>query len=172
MKTKLKLSLRSDFELLPIGTRVSYHHRAGIARFKKQTNYEDERKGWILVEGTLPGPELVKADSDPVWIDGYNWNRVKDMFFDWPQARTPYTSLEKVNKTIMVWPEDGFGWIIGIKRKSIGVSSPGYARGPEYESGYHSTLMYVDLYVVKPWYEGVDYVLCPLWAVKEVKDDE
>lgn len=168
----LSLATRSSIELLPIGTRVSYHHRAGVARYKKHSQLHDVdgRQGWILVDGALPGPELVGMGSGPIWIGGYNWNRVKDMFFDWPQAATQYPG-GKINKTVMVWPSDGFGWITGIMRKSIGVSEKGYTRGyeyPEYEPGYHSTLMYVDLYVVKPWYEGTAYLLCPLWGVQAV----
>lgn len=43
--------------------------------------------------------------------------------------------------------------------------------GEDYEPGYHHTLMYVDLYIVKLWYEGKDCILCPLWAVRKVEEE-
>lgn len=177
MSKTFPLATRSSIELLPIGTRVSYHHRAGVARYKVPSRlYDvDGRKGWILTDGTLPGPEIVGPDATPVLISDYNWNRVKDMFFDWPQAGM-YFPNQKVNKTVMLWPSDGFGWVMGIMRKSIGESSSGYRHsmggyGEDYEPGYHHTLMYVDLYIVKLWYEGKDCILCPLWAVRKVEEE-
>lgn len=185
-KYRLKNCLRSDFELLEIGTRIHYHHRAGIARLltlypnQHRNYYSDEkiRWGWKIVEGTLVyngrQPETVPMeDKNGKLIDGWNFNPVREMFFDWPQAHFSKWGYKQCqyNKTVMVWPNDGFGWIMGIMRKSIGVSSRSYGHGEDYEQGYHDTDMYVDLYVVKPWYEGAQYVLCPLWAVQEVKDD-
>lgn len=183
-KIRLKGCLRSDFKLFDIGTRVSYHHRAGIARwmllYGKPSDYpysEQPKSGWKIVEGTLVyngrNPETLPMGEVGTWQDGYNHNTVREMFFDWPQAQfSKWGYLQGTcNKTVMVWPDDGFGWIMGIMRKSIGASSRSYGRGEDYEEGYHTTDMYVDLYVVKPWYEGTQYILCPLWAVKEVSDD-
>lgn len=173
-------SLRSGYDLLPLGTSIHYHHRAGVARYLPM--FRDDpgsKKGWKIVEGTLVydgrNPEL--TEEGPT-IDGWNHNALREMFFTWPQAYFSKWGYKQgqYNKTVMVWPDDGFGWIIGIMRKSIGVSTSGYRSrsmyGDDYEPGYHTTDMYVDLYVVKPWYEGTQYLLCPLWAVSEVKDDE
>jgi hypothetical protein len=173
---------------LPLGTYVKYHHRAGVARHKRHTflheDSPDTRKGWILVAGTLPNesvmvirnnirvPAYMLGDEEVENLPKINkmyTDRIKDMFYDWPQALDAHK--QKINKTVMVWPDDGSGWIMGKIRKSIGVSSPGgiygggYFEPPEWEPGYHHTLMYVDLYVVKVSYEGTNYVLCPLWAV-------
>lgn len=177
-KTALPLATRSSIELLSFGTRIAFHHRAGVARHKKLHADLDD-KGWIIVQGCSTREVVYENDDFPfntvsqkVHDLGYS-DRKKHMFFNWPKASSNYG--QHCNKTVFVWSEDGFGWIIGVIRKSIGVSSPGYRSrswdGDDYEPGYHHTDMYVDLYVIKQWYEGTDYILCPLWAVSGVEDD-
>lgn len=177
MKLKLK-TLKQD-ELLGIGTEVTFHHRAGVARFKKKANpstNEENKLGWVITDG-VQGNEVFPSKP----FDKNNWEitelkdgRTKYEFFDWPQARNSLN--QKYNKTILTWPEDGCGWVMGIVRRSIGVSERGYMSsstyyGPgEYEPGYHHSDMYVDLYVIKQSYIGTDYILCPVWAVMEIID--
>lgn len=158
----LELATRSSVDLLPLGTRVSYHHRAAVARYKPHPwrnsykHVDDRPKGWILVG-------IRWGDLQP----GFTMDSLKDMFFDWPRSRGEYYEN---NKTVMVWPEDGFGTIMGIVRKGIGKSERGRSSMGEWEPGFFIVDMYVDLYALKLGYEGTDFILCPLWSVKELSD--
>lgn len=195
------LALRSDFEFLPIGTRVHYTHRAGVARYKKlwkdppkeETKYYSDAKpgaldlsavdllpeekapiGWKIVEGANRNDSLVP--DDPLFggtgIGDYYENHIRYAFAKLPQAKSRFGF--KLNKTVMVWPCDSFGWVIGMVRRAIGVSHKGgYSGGyyeREYEPGYLDVEMYVDLYVIKTYYEGVEYIYCPVWAVSRVEE--
>ena len=163
------LAVRSAYELLPLGTNVAFHHRAGIARWMPLDRNQDRDGpyGWKIVEGTYRG-EMVPGEPLS------HFEQLREMFFQWPQAagRNP---TEKRNKTVMVWPHLGFGFIIGIIRRSCGYSRKSHSYnsmdGWDFDPGYHVTDIYVDLYVVKQIYEGTDYILCPLWAVSEVDDE-
>lgn len=155
------------FELFELGTKVSYHHRAGVARYKR-LHKDLEPRGWVIVQGVNSREiQPMEANGDIPFYDGFSWNHMRHIFFDWPRARMSYGQY---NKTVMVWPDEGQGYVIGKIRRSIGVSSSGYRDNfsGEFEPGYHSTDMYVDLYVIKTQYDGTDYILCPLWAVQEV----
>lgn len=190
MKTKTRkrksppLALRSDFEFLPIGTRVHAHHRAGVARYGKlwKDTCEDAGGtglfaaetlkapvGWRIVEGVYRG-ELVP----PLNILDTSGDFLRFKFKDFPRAKFQYGTC---NKTVMVWPTDSFGWIIGIMRKGIGESHKGYQYSgsyynePEYDPGYLALDIYVDLYAIKQTYEGTDYILAPVWAVHKVEED-
>lgn len=174
-----------DEELLPFGVEVQYHHRAGVARFKKRADDRDEgRRGWVITEGIAYHNETIPLESDSrMDLLGVNdqWdNRVKYVFYRWPQAKMGFSAsfdnswrFESYNKTIMLWPEDGFGWLIGKIRKSIGVSErqsyipASYYGDADYDSGGHASDMMVDLYVVKRQYEGTNFIYCPWWAVKK-----
>lgn len=168
-----------DKELIPIGTEISFSHRAGVARFKKRANPSEGKEnefGWIITEGILyhnetvryPTEDLVGLSLSSLDDDTYWDNRIKYQFWSWPRARHRFG---KINKTVFVWPDDGVGWIIGKIRRGIGISeksgySPATYYGPaEYDQGYLDVQMYVDLYVVKTQYYGTSFVLCPPWAV-------
>jgi hypothetical protein len=170
---KLPNTTLKDEELLPIGTEVAFNHRAGVARFKTKANPvkgEEKKQGWVITDG-VNGNELIQMTENPFDLDKFScWdNRIKYAFFDWPQAKMDARS--KYNKTVLVWPVNGRGYVIGKVRKSVGAStrshysSGGYYSESEFEPGYHSSDMYVDLYVIKTSYNGTDYILCPIWAV-------
>lgn len=193
------LALRSDFEFLQIGTRVHFTHRAGVARYKKlwkdpeeQPTYYSEKKpgaldlsrvdllpgekapiGWKIVEGISKNDTLIP--NDPLFFDtkfgGYYENHLRYAFGKYPQAKGRHGT--KLNKTVMVWPYDSFGWVIGMVRRAIGISHGGSWSGyyeREYEPGYLDLEMYVDLYVIKQYYDGVEYIYCPVWAVSKVEE--
>lgn len=165
----LPLATRSSIELLPLGTNIYFHHRAGVARMMPLDRDRSEPRGWKIVEGTYK-KEWVKEPED----GNFGGHAVREQFFDWPQAVGRYPPTRR-NKTVMVWPDEGFGFVIGVIRRSIGTStkSSSYSTmdGWDFEAGYHDSDMYVDLYVIKQFYEGTEYILCPLWAVREVADE-
>lgn len=162
----LPLATRSSYELLPIGTRIHYHHRAGVARIMPLDRDRSEPCGWKIMEGTYKN-EWTKIPGD---MD-FGAYAVREQFFHWPYDE------KRRNKTVMVWPDDGFGWIIGIVRRSIGRSgqqSSSYNSWNgeyDYDPGFHASEMMVDLYVIKQMYDGTEYILCPMWAVSEVEDE-
>jgi len=194
MKTKTRrhsppLALASDFELLPFGTRVHFTHRAGVARYKKlyEDGYKDDPSsikgltknsifgnseefraplGWKIIDGLYPREEYGEM---------LHTELARERFAKYPRAK--FGAGQITNKTVMVWPEDSFGWIIGKVRKAIGASSPGYYSAgfggfeSDYDPGYLVVDMYVDLYVVKQMYDGTQYVYCPMWAVNKVADE-
>lgn len=178
-----------DEQLLPFGVPIQYHHRAGVARFKKRADDDSLRKGWVITEGIAFHNEIMPAEHSPfnlIESDGMNIgdNRVKYYFYYWPQSKMGFYAqfdgswiYQSYNKTVMIWPEDGFGWLIGKIRKSVGVSErqaythASYYMDADYEAGGHSSDMMVDLYVIKRQYEGTNFILCPWWAVMQVKED-
>jgi hypothetical protein len=172
-------SMPRDADLFEMGVDIRYHHRAGVARYKKLFEGIDE-VGWKITQGVRSGEKDFMPDEgnpdDPFMLEVPNvsvevlrtgvayWHK-RYMFAKFPQARGRWYTL---NKTVMVWPEEGQGTVIGYLRKGIGQSSPGYTSGyehPEYEQGYFAVDMYVDLYVVKTEFYGTDWILCPIWGV-------
>lgn len=147
-----------------MGDYVTFNHRAGVARYKK-IHPELEEVGWKITQGCLAGEkDLIWHPTVDIPIES---GHKRYMFADWPQSTMCYKS--KINKTVMVWPESGVGWIIGYIRKGIGRSESGFTSGyeyPEYEPGYFTVDMYVDLYVVKTEFYGTEYILCPIWGVE------
>lgn len=196
----MNISLRSKHEVLPLGTSITFHHRAGVARYHRAWRPLDDRSdsppmGWVIHEGAYkresiptgmgestsefhhigPAAEYVVVEPPKPPFNTHSTSyRLVDMFFNWPQAKfykywhRDYPSVKptEYNKTVFVWPSNGTGVIMGMIRKSIGTSRRSYGRGEDYEQGYHDSDMYVDLYVVKQRYEGTEYILCPLWAVR------
>lgn len=73
----------------------------------------------------------------------------------------------KINKTVVCWPEEGQGIVIGLIRKGIGTSYEGYESGyeTEWEPGTFSAREWVWLYAVKGWINGTNYYYAPMWAV-------
>lgn len=194
-KSALPMALIADFDQFEIGTRVYCTHRAAVARYRKLwKDYEPDPPpiastinrnagivldfsgaepekaplGWKIVEGCLKN-ELV---DDGFQFDGMNYNHRMYSFAEYPRAK--FGHGQQYNKTVMVWPSEFYGWIIGMVRKGIGESHKGsyygggYYDPPDYDPGYLSVDMYVDLYVIKLYYQGTDYVYAPLWAAQKV----
>lgn len=135
-----------------LGDRVRYHHRCCEAR------YVQVREG--------------AHDSDRFWNavgigkKGLPW---PDWFEDSPFDKLPKDG--KLNKTIVVWPEEGEGVLVAMLRRGIGVSNPGYQTydfeyGPDYEQGWFDTKEWHWLYAVKHSLNGMNVVLVPMWATE------
>lgn len=158
--------------MFSMGECVTYHHRAGVARYKK-VHKDLPDVGWKITQGALSGEKDVLDPHDEMVpkINVYFWNHRRYSFFNYPQRRFGYHGL--INKTVMVWPEDGAGWVVGLIRKAIGVSqrTTRSSYHNEIDQGYFAVEMYVDLYVVKTQYQGTDTILCPIWAVKRRDED-
>lgn len=74
-----------------------------------------------------------------------------------------------INKTVVCWPEEGRGIVVGLVRKGIGVSVRGYESGyetPEWNPGYFAAKDWVWLYAVKGWINGTNFYYAPMWAVR------
>jgi hypothetical protein len=139
---------------IALGARVRYHHRAAVARLLSPEHTYNQGRRWRLYEGVgkrETGPEVFTAGG------------LADEFYDWPHR--------KVNKTIMVWPSEGVGIVIGLVKRGIGKSSPGYQHSgaggfePDYEPGYFASQSWHELYAIRHELRGIEYVLVPKWAV-------
>lgn len=144
---------------LPLGARVRFHHRAAVARW---TTYEHGPGEWRLTEGVERGwrPAISPPERDPRDIE---FSFADDPFYRRRSGRT--------NKTVIVWPEEGDGFLFGLVRRGIGEGyspSGGYDHWTgehEYDPGGFSAQALVPLYAIKTGLNGVRYLLCPTWAV-------
>jgi hypothetical protein len=131
-------------EHLELGARVRFHHRACVARVRKKEYGDPFEPCWEVIRMEGGGP-------DPL-LEG-NW--VEKL----PTGRR--------NKTIIVWPAEGEGIVIGLIRRGIGNSHAGYTSGyeyPEYEPGWFTAHEWHWLYEVKTSLRQKDKVYAPLWA--------
>lgn len=150
---------------LPLGQFVHWTHRAVVVRWIPKDNV------WIVVEGFQPGgwrPSILLPDQEHIDY-GLGEDPLGDIVFrlDKPEWNEP-------NQTILVWPEESCGHIIGLVQKGIGVSSKaipsssnwtGYDEG---EPGFDAS-GFMNLYAVKYELQGVHYMLCPWWAVRSAE---
>lgn len=142
--------------MIVLGTPVVYHHRAAVARYQSKGG---EGFGWFLYEGCN------KEGMDPKTFTPWN-----EMFIDFPQVQVPKSWSKvpsKVNKTIMVWPEEGSGIVTGKVRRQIGIShrsSGGGGMYDHFDPGYFDPFESHELYVVRHRLEGQNFILVPMWA--------
>ena len=138
--------------MIALGTPVTYHHRAAVARYKRK--YEGQERYWLLYEGSF---NHMRPDL--------GFDNERDMFRDFPlqgQERNP------INKTVMVWPEEGSGVVVGLVKRMKGISSPGYGGGDDWEPGYFDAKEGFELYAVRRELRGTDYYLVPIWAASPI----
>ena len=161
---------RDTFEL---GQWITFHHRCGVARY---LHIDKERKSlgceWVITEGCYrqeyaPWKEKVEDDGMLWWTPPPNGV----ITFNHPQLRWAFGSLPKrrdINKTIMVWPHEGEGIVVGLVRREIGESVRGYTDSfsGEYEPGYFGTESRHWLYVVKQYLAGTQTIFVPMWAAR------
>lgn len=153
------MSIRPPDDVFELGTPVVYHHRACEARVPaaKQENW---------VRGVLP-----KEGPSRYWITTGPAKWEYESGAESPVEKMPFNG--KRNKTVVCWPCEGSGIVIGLVRKGIGQSHAGYESGyeyPEYEPGYFVAEEWVWLYAIKGWLNGVNYVLAPMWATTKEKE--
>lgn len=141
--------------MIALGTPVVYHHRAAVARYTKRV-YEGQERYWCLREGA--NPKAMRIDLGMIYET--------DMFEKWPmQGR----EQNPINKTIMVWPEEGSGVVTGLVRRMKGISQSGYGYRDDYEPGYFEAKEGFDLYVIRHELKGQAYILVPMWAVQPMQ---
>jgi hypothetical protein len=142
-----------------LGARVAYHHRAAVARWMTK-DFHAVRPGqegrWGLFEGARKGAR----------IDG-SLTFETDLFADYPKQERGSRSV--VNKTVMVWPEEGVGVVTGKVRRQRGTShrassGGGYMDG-DFDPGYFDVAETFELYAIRHDLAGLDYILVPTWAV-------
>lgn len=73
----------------------------------------------------------------------------------------------RVNKTLILWPEEGDGIVIGLVRRAIGISHYGssYSDDP---GGFTALGMY-DLFQVKRFLKDKRHMLVPVWAICDLE---
>lgn len=146
--------------MIALGTPVSYHHRAAVARFGPP---EAKQKTWALREGCRKGEYV-----NPVFLDG---QFLADAFADRPAIAGRGSRL--INKTVMVWPDEGSGVVVGRVKRGRGTSEPShystsYEGGEEFEPGWFNSHEWFWLYAIRHRLDGLDYILCPEWAVAPI----
>ena len=139
-------------EHLELGDRVRFHHRAAVARLPDKLPAdgvfgEDKTLyAWDVVAKEGGRPE--RAFEETHWLQ-----------------RMPRNG--KLNKTIVVWPQEGEGCVCGLIRRGIGRSVRGYESGyeyPDWNPGYFVAVEWHWLYVVKCSLQQKDGLYVPLWA--------
>lgn len=146
-----------------LGARVEYHHRAAVARWNPPRNDFSWRNGWMLHEGATD-----HARPDLGWI------HEDEMFKNWPEQKR---GTGHVNKTIMVWPEEGVGVVTGKVRRQVGTShrasrGGGGVWGDDFDPGYFDPIATFDLYVIRHELRGTNYILVPTWAVRPADEGD
>lgn len=143
-----------------LGARVQYHHRAAVARWMTKDFAAGSGEGrWGLFEGARKGIRLDLGGHEV------------DLFAKLGPIRRNGLSDTLVNKTIMVWPEEGVGVVIGKVRRQRGTSHrSSYTSGaggfePDYDPGYFDATDSFELYAIRHDLAGLSYILVPTWAV-------
>ena len=147
--------------MITLGTPVTYHHRAAVARWQPPGKGDFSwRKGWTLYEGVR------KHAVNDAYV------QYTEMFSRWPEIKGRRDKT--INKTVMVWPEDGSGVVIGRVRRGRGTSESGRHYGDgEYDQGWFSAESAYHLYVVRHSLDGLqDYILVPEWAVRPIHRED
>ena len=155
-----------------LGTPIAYTHRAAVARLHTRTKYlskggSEPERYWELHEGSRKGMKLPDLKYETAMFDG--WKPV--IMHQRSYRGRPSKTSEAVNKTIMVWPEEGSGVVTGLVRRGIGRSESGYHSGPDgdWSEGYFSGMLWFELYAVRCDLRGLDYLLIPQWAASPLR---
>jgi hypothetical protein len=151
-------SIAPPREHLELGDRIRYHHRAAVARLPEKLPG--------MGTGVFASPAQ-EFEWDIVSKEGGS-PRVAFEEIDWLK-RMPRNG--KLNKTIVVWPEEGKGFVFGLIRRGVGRSHRGYESGyeyPEWNPGGFSVSEWHWLYAVKTSLSGLSVIYVPLWAARKV----
>ena len=151
------MSIRPPDDHLELGAYVRWHHRAGVAR-----KLEQKRPDMFASDGWW-SPWILTREAGGSDADRYGLGNAVS-----PLKGMALTD-SSINKTVVCWPEEGGGIVIGLVRKGIGVSVRGYESGyyetPEWNPGYFNAREWIWLYAVKGWISGTNYYYVPTWAV-------
>lgn len=146
--------------MFALGTSVAYTHRAGVAR-KREGKWYLPAKG----NGEIPGTQQV-GNGVAVSELGVLAEHIEPVTKSkWARSEE---SIARRNKSVLSWPQEGSGVIVGLQTKQVGVSEAG---GPsfssdDYDPGYFTSHGNVDLYVVRSELRGKRFVYVPTWAVR------
>lgn len=147
-------------EHLELGDRVRFHHRACVARVRAKW----EKEGSRLL--SLPNPPPPRWEV--IRVEGGEPPREGDENFGLGESFVAHMRVtSKTNKTIVVWPAEGEGVVVGMIRRGIGKSHAGYESGyeyPEWNPGYFVAREWHWLYLVKCNLQQKDPIYVPLWA--------
>lgn len=139
-----------------LGSRVEYHHRAAVARYRTSHNF----RRWVLTEGARKNYySLETFEHEP------------DMFNDWPEQTRP-RGFGTINKTVMVWPEEGSGIVIGRVKRQKGISHASSGGYEDFESGYFDPMESFTLYLVRHELDEKEPIMVPEWAIKIWRADD
>jgi len=149
--------------VIALGTHVTYTHRAAVARRSrasekspwsdwrltepKHSAYGVSHRGEVVIVMTSVTPiAFVDASELAAKPKNKGFGEMKD------------ERWEKRNKTIMEWPDEGSGVVVGLIRRQFGISEPGRATfgGDDWDEGYFSVFGQLSLYVVKTELRGAE----------------
>lgn len=155
LATRTVGSISPPKDHLELGDRIRYHHRACVARIPKSRH----TGSGVFDLPPIPAEwNAIEQEGGAPPFTGFGTSNFPGIIAD----RT------KRNKTIMVWPEEGEGYIIALIRRGIGKSHEGYTSGyeyPEYEPGYFEAQEWHWLYVVKQTLLRMGFIYVPMWGV-------
>lgn len=149
--------------VLDLGARVSWTHRAAVARWvtAEAALVRPGRGAWRLTEGLARGEPY-----PPIGVP-----EEEEAIYRFTEDAPFYERRRgSANKTVIVWPEEGEGVLIGLVRRGLGESSPSSGGGSmfeDFEPGFFTAAAFLHLYAVKQTLTGTSYLLCPWWAVTE-----
>jgi hypothetical protein len=147
--------------VIVLGTPVVFHHRAAVARWTKEKSDFSWLIGWTLFEGV--GKSEVKKSE---------YVKYTEMFRRWPEIKG--RGDKTINKTVMVWPEEGSGVVVGRVKRMRGISEPGrgYSDG-DYDPGWFNATDGFHLYALRATLDGLkDYIFVPEWALAPMRGEQ
>lgn len=166
---------------LPLGSRVRWTHLAAVARWYDKG--EADMHEWVITEPRAHGfrprmasePVLRGGTDIPIEFgDGDAWEAEQRWYRTRRGGRDGVEVYYDRNKTVLVWPYEGDGYLFGLVRRGIGASSKAhsyydsYNGEHDYDPGGFAAECYVPLYAVKRQLSGLGYLFAPHWAVSVV----
>lgn len=147
--------------IAPLGTRITYTHRAAIARKGGPNQWV---RGWMLpAKGNGDVPQLVEHEGKLYIARHLAPDLARPVILvDNEGKDVTEHGLERWNKAVACWPERGAGVVTGLVVKQNGCShGPGGDDGGWFES--HGN---VELYVVRWELRGRSFGHVPVWAAQ------
>jgi hypothetical protein len=149
--------------VLALGTHVTYTYRAAVAR-RSRANDQSPWSEWRLTEPKHPAyGTSYSGDVLTVMTSVQPITFVAASELPTKPERRRYGSIsdeswEKRNKTIMQWPDEGSGVVVGLIRRQFGISESGRTSfgGDDWDPGYFSVFGQLSLYVVKAELRGAE----------------
>lgn len=151
--------------VVPLGTHISYTHRAAIARKGGKNQWV---RGWMLpAKGNGEVPSLEEREGK-LYVGRTPDLARQAMFIDSEGRDVTDVGLERWNKAVACWPEKGAGVVTGLVIKQNGISEGprGGTGEDDWEPGYFTSFGNVELYVVRWELRGRAFGHVPVWAAQ------